>query len=318
MIEQANPLPAPLETDAVPRVPAGEQLRRAREACGMTVQDVAQTLKLGIRQVEALEAGDWHQLPGATFIRGFVRNYARILQLDAAPLMAALDRVLERTGSNLHVPETRPAAMPTAGRWGGRRDRNVVFLGLGLVALAAASYFLMPNDLSGLHGRMQGLLDAFSRQEATAEAPAASPAEPVFPPGTTPQQVMNPQATAPAEEKAAAAPVLPAPPVVPVTPLPALAPAPVETSAPVADAAPVMTPSLRFVFDKESWLDVRDRDNRSVVSQRLSAGAEQTVGGRGPFSIVIGYAPGVRVFWRGQPVDLAPHTKGDVARLVLE
>ena len=51
---------------------------------------------------------------------------------------------------------------------------------------------------------------------------------------------------------------------------------------------------------------------------KLGGGAEQMVSGNGPLSLVIGYAPGVRLFWRGQPVDLAPHTKGDVARLVLE
>jgi cytoskeleton protein RodZ len=83
--------------------------------------------------------------------------------------------------------------------------------------------------------------------------------------------------------------------------------------APVAGAAP-----LRFVFDKESWIEVRDRSNKVIFSQRNAVGSEQQVAGEGPFSLVIGYAPGVRLFWRGQPIDLAPHTRGDVARLVLE
>mgnify|MGYP002776562687 FL=1 len=77
-------------------------------------------------------------------------------------------------------------------------------------------------------------------------------------------------------------------------------------------------PQMRFLFDKESWIEVRDRDNKVVFSQRLSAGAEQAVSGQGPLSLTIGYAPGVRLFWHGEAVDLAPHTKGDVARLVLE
>jgi len=85
------------------------------------------------------------------------------------------------------------------------------------------------------------------------------------------------------------------------------------TPVPVANA-----PQMRFVFDKESWLEVRDRDNKQVFSQRVAAGTEQVLSGQGPLSLVIGYAPGVRVFWRGQAVDLAPHTRGDVARLVLE
>ena len=63
---------------------------------------------------------------------------------------------------------------------------------------------------------------------------------------------------------------------------------------------------------------VRDRDNKIVFSQRLTGGADQVVSGQGPLSLTIGYAPGVRLYWRGQLVDLAPHAKGDVARLVLE
>ncbi len=73
---------------------------------------------------------------------------------------------------------------------------------------------------------------------------------------------------------------------------------------------------------------MRDRDNNVVLSQVGAAGSERAVGGQGPWSLVIGYAPGVKLFWRGQSVDLlfwrgqsvdlAPHTKGEVARLVLE
>jgi cytoskeleton protein RodZ len=93
--------------------------------------------------------------------------------------------------------------------------------------------------------------------------------------------------------------------------------------APAQLSAPAAAPSgeaaqLRFVFAKESWVEVRDRDNKVVFSQRNPAGVEQSLGGQGPLSVVIGNAPGVALFWRGQAVDLAPHTKGEVARLVLE
>ena len=63
---------------------------------------------------------------------------------------------------------------------------------------------------------------------------------------------------------------------------------------------------------------MRDRDIKLVFSQKLSAGRVETLWGQGPLSIKIGYAPGVRLFWHGEAVDLAPHTRGDVARLVLE
>lgn len=286
------------EAASMPLPGVGEQLAAARRARGLDVADIAQTLKLGPRQVEALENGDWHALPGQTFIRGFVRNYARMVQIDAAPLMAQLDEILEKPTNSLAVPEVRPASMPMAGGTNSRRDRAVMLTGGGLVLLAALIYFLLPNDLSAWRENTQSLLDSLARKEETAATPpsaATVPAEPVFPPGATPQQVMNPQALAPAE-------------VAPAASAPAAA-----NPAPVVNA-----PQMRFVFDKESWLEVRDRDNKLVFSQRLAAGTEQVLSGEGPLSLVIGYAPGVKLFWHGQPVDLAPHTRGDVARLVLE
>ncbi len=300
--------------DAAPVVvtetPVGEQLRLAREARGLQIGDISQTLKLGPRQVEALESGDWNGLPGHTFIRGFVRNYARLMQLDPAPMMAQLDRTLEKPVSNLGMQDTGPAPMPDSGGSGvSRRDRQFMLLGVGLVVLAALAYTLMPADLSALRSTVQSLLDSFARKEAAEQvaAPAATssqPAaanEPVFPPGATQQQVMYPQVLAPAE-----------------TPTAPVAQGGAGQEAAPAPAAAAAAPQLRFLFDKESWIEVRDRDNKVVFSQRLSAGAEQAVSGQGPLSLTVGYAPGVRLFWRGQPVDLAPHTKGDVARLVLE
>lgn len=293
------------EMSSTPLATVGEQLAAARQARGLAVLDIAQALKLGPRQVEALENGDWQFLPGQTFVRGFVRNYARMVQIDPLPLMMQLDGVLEKPVSTLAVPESRPTSMPHTGGSASRRDRAVMLTGGGLVLLAALVYFLLPNDLSAWRENTQSLLDSLARKEAPATPPAdaaAPPADPVFPPGATPQQVMNPQALTPAD-----------------APPPAVA---AEGSAPplnVAKSAPVANaPQMRFVFDKESWLEVRDRDNKLVFSQRLAAGSEQVLSGEGPLSLVIGYAPGVKLFWHGQPVDLVPHTRGDVARLVLE
>ena len=69
----------------------GEKLKRAREALGMTPTDVAAKLKLGARQVEALEAEDFAHLPGDVFTRGFVRNYARLVEVDSEQLIVPVD-----------------------------------------------------------------------------------------------------------------------------------------------------------------------------------------------------------------------------------
>ena len=285
-----------------PQPQVGLQLRLAREARGLSVLDIAQTLKLGTRQVEALESGDWQILPGNTFVRGFVRNYARIVQIDSAPLMGLLEGLLTKPVSNLAINDQSLSQMPQAGRSVSGRDRMVIFAGLFLVVLAALAYFLLANNLSAWRDGLQDFLDSVARKDepvVVSVQPASS--EPVFPPGSTPQQIMNPQAlpAAPVESAVVASPLTQ------------------PTDATTAKTIP--TPGqIRLTVDKESWVEIRDRDNKPVFSQRVTPGVTQDVNGQGPFSLVVGYAPGVKVFWHGQQVDLAPHTRGDVARLVLE
>lgn len=310
MSEQFNDGESVAETPQLkPALQVGEILRLAREAQGVTALEIAHTLKLAPRQVAALEAGDWQGLPGNTFVRGFVRNYARIVQVDAAPLMAQLDGSLEKENSNLAVSEMSPATMPRSGA-AARRDRTLAMMGIGLVVLAALVYFLLPNNLSTWRESTQGLLDSLARKEEPVPT-AVIPAEPLFPPGTTPQQIMNPQVPVSTD-------ALPGDVVAPVPGVRVL-PAPADVT-PVAatPVAAIKAPQLRFVVHKDSWLEVRDRDNKPIFSQRVLAGTEQTLTGEGPLSMVIGFAPGVRVFSHGQAVDLTPHTRGEVARLVLE
>src|SRR5882724_369510 len=79
---------APVEAE----VTIGARLREARERLGLSVSEVAQRLKFAQRQIEALEADQAAALPGLTFVRGFVRSYAKLVGLDADPLVSALER----------------------------------------------------------------------------------------------------------------------------------------------------------------------------------------------------------------------------------
>lgn len=313
-----NELPAEGQ-DSVAEIPSvGSVLRKAREAKGLPVADIAQTLKLGQRQVEALERDDWSGLPGTTFVRGFVRNYARLLDVDAAPLMVSLDALLTKPVDTLTVSETVPEPMSTSGQ---SRDGMVVAIGAGILVLAALAYFLLPNDLNVLRSSIQGLIDGGNGQAGTLvqpDTPAATPPaqEVLFPPGTTAHQLIAPQAS-PAATGADVATL----PVVASTPSGDAA----AKTVPATDTPPAKTvdsstgtSQLRFNVVQDSWLEVRDHAGAIVFSQRLPAGTEQAVAGKGPLSVTIGFAPGVRLTANGKTVDLVPHTKGDVARLVLE
>lgn len=119
-------------------------LREAREARGLSLMDVAQHLKLTPRQIEAMEAGDLAHLPGPTFARGFLRNYARFLKLDPAIFREVLDVPHE---ASLPVSSMPLAQMPGNSRWPSILPALAVVVGLLLVIVAGWHYnWFEPRD----------------------------------------------------------------------------------------------------------------------------------------------------------------------------
>ena len=74
-----------------------EQLRTAREAHNLTVQQVAETTKIRTDHIRALEEGNFNVFSAPVYIRGSVRSYASYVKLDVPQVMAALDTELSAT-----------------------------------------------------------------------------------------------------------------------------------------------------------------------------------------------------------------------------
>jgi cytoskeleton protein RodZ len=85
-------------------VKVAEQLRTAREAQGLTIQQVAEITKIRTDHLRALEDGNYATFAAPVYIRGFVRNYARLLKLDLPAVMVALDAELDQTEGFLQPP----------------------------------------------------------------------------------------------------------------------------------------------------------------------------------------------------------------------
>ena len=91
----------------------GAQLRAAREGHELTISDVAYSLKLNPRQVEALESNRFDLLPGRAFARGFLKNYARFLGLDADSLLRAVDQAEGVAAKELSPVSNAQGTMPS-------------------------------------------------------------------------------------------------------------------------------------------------------------------------------------------------------------
>ncbi len=120
----------------------GAQLRAAREAKGLSLHQVADILRLKASQVHALEEGNFSSLPGQTFVTGFLRSYANLLDLDA---VAIVELYKHEEGGGLHVPSLA-FPEPTSG---GRIPGAGILLGTFVVALVLlAGWFLYQESES--------------------------------------------------------------------------------------------------------------------------------------------------------------------------
>jgi cytoskeleton protein RodZ len=76
---------------------------------------------------------------------------------------------------------------------------------------------------------------------------------------------------------------------------------------------------LRFVIERDCWIQVRDADGRTLLTRLVHGGSEERVNGKAPFAVVVGRADAVRLYYNQQLVDLASHAVRDgVARLTLK
>jgi cytoskeleton protein RodZ len=118
---------------------AGAALRAARERMALSLGDAARHLRLSARQLEAIEAGDTGRLPREPFLSGFVRNYARLVQIDPEPLLERIRSELPRAApSELLVPESREVPFPSGRErpW----KRYVAWVALAALALGLLAY----------------------------------------------------------------------------------------------------------------------------------------------------------------------------------
>ncbi|HET7670892.1 MAG TPA: RodZ domain-containing protein [Burkholderiales bacterium] len=277
----------------------GSELQAAREALGLSIADVAQQLKFAPRQLEALEQGRFDLLPGGTFARGMVRSYARLLKLEAEPL-------LERMNGRFQAPDADTLAarysQPVPFSDNARRS-TFVYLGLslGILAIGGGVGYQWYREHSA---PAQAQAKRQPQVAAAAKAPAASTPRPAqSAPRPQPQAQPKVVETSATVQVAAAAAPKPPEPVV-------------EKAAPK-----VLTGGLnRLVItcEEEAWIEVKDANDRMLVSSLNPKGAERVVQSRGPLTLVIGNPANVRVVHNNKPVDLAPHTKLGVSRFTLQ
>jgi cytoskeleton protein RodZ len=265
----------------------GAILRSARKARDLTVDDVATRLRLMHRQIEAMETDDFASLGQPVFARGFVRNYAKLLQIAPEPLLA---RMGGDTSEHAEVVQAQPAAEVQSlltSPW-----LLAAALGLALlVALPIALYFwLNSGEEEAVMPRPPQTPGATA--PATLPAPASAPAPVPVPVATGNPEPAVKAVAAPAEETREQA-----------------VPEPSEQKG---------EGTVHFDFDGDAWVEVKDASGRMLHRQLDTAGSSVDIIGRPPFEFLVGNAAQVRMSYNGRPLDLRPYIDVTVARFSLE
>jgi cytoskeleton protein RodZ len=319
----------------------GATLASQREAMGWTVEQVAEQLKLAVRQVVAIEAGDYAALPSPAVTRGFVRAYAKILRLDPAPLVALVpmdNPVPEETGGTVrgNRPTSRPTSFshsrsryPTHGKRSGLPMAWIA----GVVVVAAAAGAAWHFGLVKMPG---------SETAANGEAVLHAPVETTTVATPVPDTVHNPSVPlisvpAPADANGAtgaatgtgtranttpAAPAALTPPAATTTApatagttaaaaTPAAAPA---TAAPAAAGANTLVLNVR----EDSWIEVKPQGGKALISRLVRAGSTETLDVPGTATLVVGNPAGVSATLRGAAVALPPVPGKTISRVTLK
>jgi cytoskeleton protein RodZ len=295
----------------LPSSSAGQMLRQAREQRQVSLQSLAGALKVPVHKLQALEEDRWDVLTDSVFTRSLALSVCRVLQIPSAPVMAGLPKheaaKLASNPEGINTPfkekNLRSLMSPTQDSSSG----NLVKLGVAVLiaAIGGAGLYFLPQ--------WQEAQDAAGSEPHVTEA---APAEPLFMPA--------PEAVTPAASDAA-----PAAEAAPVAAAPSTVVAPAASSAPEPAAAPVAPPAasataaapaaqgtqLRFTANAESWVQVRDAQQRVVMEKILKSGDvfEDTAAGR-PLHVVVGNAGATTLQIDGAAFDLVATAKNNVAR----
>jgi cytoskeleton protein RodZ len=327
----------------------GKTLAAHREAMGWSVEQVADQLKLAVRQVVALEAGDYGSLPSPAVTRGFVRAYAKLMKLDPVPLVAQIEMDVPAAAdlSANTAATRRPApASFSESRFPLHGKRSSLPLGwiagaVVVVAAAAAAWHfgVVPMRSSeqaappanGATGATAPIATGVAGDSASANGSTVetlqNPAVPLISvpsPNSAAPAAAAPAGVASATAASAAGPVVNVPNTsatgAPPTTVPAAPASPVATQA-AAVAAPAAAGAGALVLNvrEDSWIEVRPaKGGAPLLSRLVKGGSTETINVAGPVRLTVGNPGGVSATLRGTAVSLPAVPGKTLARVNLQ
>ncbi len=291
----------------------GQLLRNAREQLGWTREQVASRIHLRLTLIAAIESDTYDKHTSHTFIRGYLRTYAKLVGIPEETILAAYDKLGLTPPDNIDMQSFSRRSRQQAND---SRLKVVTWLViLVLIALSVAWWWQSTARRSaGDEALAATEMGATSNTPSATVPPAVDVADPVVAPATS-------AAAATSADPVASAAVT----TMPVDASSAVATTAVATSAatatqPAADTAasePAKVPQLKMSFTADCWLDVKDAKGKTLFSGLKKANDELVLEGPEPLKFIIGAPMAVNIEYQGKSIDMSRYNNGRTARLSL-
>lgn len=321
----------------------GHTLSQGRLEAKLTTDQVAAKLHISSRKVAALESNDFSELPEATYVRGYMKNYANLVGLDPAPILAAYNSIIGKDKKAEELAMASAAVHP-AGNIINDNTNLIKIASMFIVAVVVVALIVVMQDSdepapAAVHNEFSAWENTGSDSTTDNQFPESgdfpvAADENTSEPGMTSEQPADINGTTATQQAA----VLPVPktssgsdsnvfarndPVEDVK-TEAVAETPVaQAGLAVNQPAKVATDQVNkskivLYVEEDSWADIRDSQNNKLLYETVRSGRMVTLEGVPPFKVFLGNVGGVKLFYNGTEYNTAQHRRGLVARFRLD
>ena len=270
----------------------GQILKTHRENANISLAKIASLLKLTESQVEHIENDEYHLLGAKTFVKGYIKNYCRTLNIDSTAILTMLPA---------YSTSDKPVDMQSFSRRTEKeahdsRLMTVSYLILAIVIGSSAVWWwqnAMPIDeqTNTINANNSLISEQQKSTKLLAEAADEAQSNEIEPAPQANSTVFNEQQTIQA--------------------------APLNDAQSQSEPTSSDLSTIIMMFNDESWVEIHDANDEKIAFGVKKAGYEMTLTGVAPFSVVLGKHDVVRITLNGEPVDISAFPKNRLAKFKL-
>ncbi|MEZ8760831.1 cytoskeleton protein RodZ, partial [Vibrio splendidus] len=294
-----------------PAIEAGTLLKNKRESLGLTQKQISDRLKLRVTLIQQIEENQFESDQVATFMRGYIRSYAKYVNLDEKVVLNAL----HHSGDAQHQEQE----MLSFSRKTKTEKHN------SRIMLLTWSIFAVIVGISSLWWWQNQQQDTLSQSLANTESSEELVVEESLDPELTSLEVIeaeqNTEISPVTENSDELTEVSSAEDSVTLDPVEVLEEAPEAadvasvTAEPETVAPEAVVNELVMQFSSDCWIQVKDASGKTLSTGIKKAGQTLNLSGTAPYKVILGAPEGVSMTFASEPVDLSGYTSGKVARI---